>query len=99
MLYLGTTKPNGLVSPSEWQRFLKDSVTPRFPQGLSVWQAAGQWRNKAGVIVSESSRVLDLVHKDDEQIDKSVLEIIDSYKLQFQQESVLRIKNRVCVSF
>ena len=43
LLYFGTAKPNGVVSAQEWAQFLERTVTPRFPQGLSVWPASGQW--------------------------------------------------------
>jgi Protein of unknown function (DUF3574) len=30
-LYFGTDKPEGTVTAEDWQSFLNDSVTPRFP--------------------------------------------------------------------
>ena len=98
-LYFGTAKPNGVISPEEWVEFLKSSVTPRFPQGSSAWQATGQWRSAEGSIVRESSHVLTLVHPDDELSEKAVLEIVGTYKPKFQQESVLRVRSHACVSF
>jgi hypothetical protein len=50
-LYFGTAKPDGIVSPEEWAAFLSAVVTPRFPQGLTVWQASGQWRTGDRTIV------------------------------------------------
>jgi hypothetical protein len=35
----------GNVSDRNWDRFLADEVTPRFPDGLTVFDAKGQWRN------------------------------------------------------
>lgn len=98
-LYFGTGKPNGVVTPEEWTRFLETTVTPRFPQGLSVSQASGQWRSANGAVISESTHLLHLVHPDDAPSEKSVTEIVAAYKLQFQQEAVLRVKARTCVSF
>ena len=97
-LYFGTAKPNGVVLSEEWAEFLKGTVTPRFPQGLTAWQASGQWRSD-GSIVRESSHVLTLVHPDDELSEKAVLEIVGTYKSKFQQESVLRVRSPACVSF
>ena len=54
-IFLGTDTPSGPVSPQEWTSFLAESVTPRFPQGLTVWQASGQWRGNDGAIVREPS--------------------------------------------
>ncbi len=98
-LYFGTGKPNGAVTPGEWTTFLEMMVTPRFPQGLTVSKASGQWRGVDGSIVRESSHVLQLVHPDDASSEKSVAEIIAAYKTQFQQEAVLRVKANTCVSF
>ncbi|MBI3716516.1 MAG: DUF3574 domain-containing protein [Betaproteobacteria bacterium] len=98
-LYFGTGKPVGVVTPAEWAEFLKGVVTPRFPQGLTVLQASGQWRGADGVVVREGSQVLILVHPDDASNEKAVLEIVAAYKSQFQQEAVLRVKAHACASF
>src|SRR5688572_8842504 len=65
-LYFGTGIPGGgVVTSEDWSLFLTEVVTPRFPQGLTVSQAAGQWRGDDGAIVQENSYVLQLIHPDD----------------------------------
>jgi hypothetical protein len=98
-VYFGTARPGGTVSPEEWAEFLKSAVTPRFPQGLTVWQASGQWRGDDGKIVREASYVLNLLHPNDASSEKAVLEIVVEYRSKFQQDSVLRVKAPACVSF
>lgn len=98
-LYFGTAKPGGTVTTEEWAGFLGNTVTPRFPQGLTAWQASGQWRGADGAIVQEASHVLDLVHPDDAASEQRVLEIVAEYKSRFQQEAVLRVKTHACASF
>jgi hypothetical protein len=98
-LYFGTGKPNGVVTTEEWADFLRTEVTPRFPHGLTVHEASGQWRGADGVIVREATHVLQLVHPDDSSSDKRVAEVIASYKSKFQQEAVLRVRASACVSF
>lgn len=98
-LYFGTAKPSGVVTPAEWSDFLRSTVTPRFPQGLTVWQASGQWRGADGAIVREASHVLTLLHPNDASNEKAVLEIVEAYKSRFQQEAVLRVKAHACTSF
>ncbi|ROZ78419.1 DUF3574 domain-containing protein [Ramlibacter sp. WS9] len=98
-LYFGTAKPVGIVTPGEWADFLNKVVSPRFPQGLTVWEAAGQWRGGDGAIVREASRVLNLLHPDDAASEKAVVEIVVEYKARFQQEAVLRVKAPACISF
>ena len=63
-LYFGLQRPKGSVSELEWQMFLRDEVTLRFPDGLTVWEAEGQWKTSDGAIGHERSKVLLLVHAD-----------------------------------
>jgi len=98
-LYFGTATPDGVVSDEEWTAFLRDEITPRFPDGLTTWTANGQWRGKDGVIVSEGSHVLQLLHGADEPVDTEIIAIITAYKSRFRQESVLRVTAPACTSF
>ncbi|WP_137180427.1 DUF3574 domain-containing protein [Roseomonas sp. AR75] len=50
-----------IVSDNAWQGFLDDVVTPSFPDGLTVLDAAGQWRGRDGRIARERSKLLLLV--------------------------------------
>lgn len=98
-LYFGTAKTDGVVSPADWRTFLDTEVTPRFPQGLSVWQASGQWRSESGQIIREPSYVLNIVHAGGRDTEAAVVEIAGRYKIQFRQEAVLRTRGNTCVSF
>lgn len=98
LLYFGTETPAGYVTTEAWTQFLSETVTPRFPEGLSTWQASGQWRSVSGKIIREPSYVLSLVHPDDAAPSKAVQEIITSYKTRFKQEAVLRVKSHTCMS-
>ena len=95
-LYFGLARPKGAVSELEWQIFLRDEVTKRFPDGFTVWEAEGQWRTPGGSIDHERSKVLLVVHPDSTQARQSVTEVIASYRRMFEQESVLWESARVC---
>lgn len=97
-LYFGTAKPGGTVSAAEWSLFLAGSVTPRFPAGLTVWPAAGQWQAADGSITREDSFVLNLVHPATEAAEQSIGALIGEYKARFRQEAVLRVRTQACVS-
>jgi len=99
LLYFGTAKPDGAVSAAEWSDFLRDVVTPRFPAGLTAWQASGQWRSARGSIDREASHVLSLVHPDDAASEEAVRAIVAAYKSRFRQEAVLRVTTRGCASY
>ena len=96
-LYFGTEKPSGHVTPEEWAQFLSETVTPRFPQGLTVWQASGQWLSASSEIIQEPAYVLNLIHSPDVSYESAVHEIVAVYKARFQQEAVLQIKSHVCM--
>lgn len=99
-LYFGRSIPGGgTVSDEDWRKYLAESVTPRFPDGLSVWRAEGQWRGNDSIIVREESFILDLLHADDPKSEQSVQEIIREYKVRFKQEAVLRVRDSVDVQF
>jgi hypothetical protein len=97
-LYFGLARPTGSVSELEWQMFLRDEVTARFPEGLTVWEASGQWRRSDGQIEHEGSKVLLLVHPDTAAARSSVQAVIARYRQKFDQESVLWETAQVCVA-
>jgi hypothetical protein len=95
-LYFGLARPKGSVSELEWQIFLRDEVTRRFPDGLTVWEAEGQWRTPTGSIDQEQSKVLLLVHPDTAPARQSILAVVEAYRKTFEQQSVLWESARVC---
>ena len=97
-LYFGLARPKGAVTELEWQLFLRDEVTSRFPDGLTVWEAEGQWRTPAGSVAQEQSKVLLLVHPDTAAARQSVLAVIEAYRKRFEQQSVLWENARVCIA-
>jgi hypothetical protein len=97
-LYFGTARPKGTVSELEWQIFLRDEVTTRFPDGLTVWDAQGQWRAAGGTVDQERSKVLLLVHGDSAAARANILAVITKYRQAFDQQSVLWETARVCVA-
>ena len=97
-LYFGLARPKGSVSELEWQLFLRDEVTRRFPEGLTVWGAEGQWLSAGGSIDHEQSKVLLLVHPDTAAARQSVNAVIEAYRKKFEQESVLWESARVCAA-
>ena len=98
-LYFGGEYADGVVTRAQWKEFVDSVVTPRFPEGLTVIEAAGQYRTAAGVIQHEPSWVLQLVHADDAGTEAAIREIRRAYQTQFKQEAVLRMRSKACVSF
>jgi hypothetical protein len=97
-LYFGGARPKGSVTELEWQIFLRDEVTTRFPNGMTVWDADGQWRGPEGKLGHERTKVLLLVHPDTEAARHAVRAVIDRYRKSFEQESVLWETSHVCAA-
>ncbi len=89
----------GEVSDEEWRAFIEMEVTPRFPDGLTVLTAYGQWRGRSGEIAREPSRVLVIWHRRGAGGEVDIEAIRQAYKAQFSQESVMRVDGLSCVSF
>jgi hypothetical protein len=100
-LYFGSQKPDGeTVTEAEFEQFVDDIITPRFPAGLTLLTGYGQFRNANNVIVEEQSFVLILLYPlDDKAANGAIEEIRETYKESFAQESVLRGDSLQRVSF
>ncbi|QRM34737.1 DUF3574 domain-containing protein [Microvirga sp. VF16] len=99
-LYFGRNRPSGeAVREAEWRRFLNEIITPRFPDGLTVVRATGQWRNANGHIEREASEVVTVLHSGDPTARSKISEIIAEYRQRFDQEAVLRERTVTCARF
>src|SRR6185436_20732663 len=62
-LYFGRSiGDTAVVSDSAWARFVRETITPSFPEGATVWDANGLWRAPDGTQVRERSFVVELLH-------------------------------------
>lgn len=99
-LYFGRAIPTGgQVSDAQWTAFLDATVTPAFPQGLTVIDAVGQWRGASGGVVREPSKLVVLLHPHSAKDDAAIAGIIDTYRKNFGQEAVLQERQNACVRF
>jgi hypothetical protein len=88
------------VSEAAWQRFVAREITPRFPDGLTVTNALGQWRDPdGGRIVREPSKRVEIVLPGNSDDGARLAAIVSAYKRQFRQRSVALIVQSACVSF
>jgi hypothetical protein len=98
-IYLGMSRPDGSgVSDSDWKDFLDTSVTPRFPDGLTVMQAQGRYRMNDQSLIVEPTGVLVILHRGD-GADEKINAICQDYARRFGQESVLRTDTPAKTSF
>ena len=98
-LYFGRDKPSGgEVTDAEWGAFVTEVVTSRFPDGFSVFDSSGQYREPNGRIVRERSKRLVVIVFDAPTHKTKVIEIVETYKQRFAQYSVFRVEQPVCAA-
>jgi hypothetical protein len=100
LLYFGRNRPTGgEVADADWEAFLAEVVTPRFPDGLTIVEAHGQWRARSGVVERERTELVTLLHPADPASQRAIVEIATEYKRRFGQEAVLRERLAACTRF
>ena len=99
-LYFGRNiGDTAVVSDSAWSGFVRSVLTPAFPEGATVWDAAGQWRAPNGDLVRERSFVVELVHLVTPDVEARVQRVMADYKTRFAQQSVLRLVTNAWAGF
>lgn len=85
-MYFGANIPDPVsfhvVTDTEFQRFIEDSITPRFP-GFTIGDMTGYWKGKP-----ERVRVVTILGEDDSSFRTNVRIIAEHYKQDFGQEAV-----------
>jgi len=98
-LYFGTSRAHGPdLTAQDWSDFVAAEIAPRFPQGFTVLEAQGQWRNDDGSVAQERTHVLQLVHPAETAGAAALRDIATRYRLRFGQEAVLRVGVPACTT-
>jgi len=88
------------VTEAKWSRFVDREITPHFPDGLSVVDAHGQWRDATrNRIVREPSKLVTIVLQGKGGENEKLQQIIEAYKRQFSEKSVGLVVRPACVAF
>ena len=92
------------MSEGTWSDFVASEITPRFPDGLTVLDALGQWRDSdANTIVREPSKLDTIVltgkPSDGGSENERLAQIIEACKRLFRQQSVGLVVRPACVAF
>jgi hypothetical protein len=89
-----------VVTEAKWSRFVDREITPKFPDGITVVDARGQWRDFVrNTIVREPSKLVTIVLPGKGGDHERLQAIIDAYKRQFREQSVALIVRSACVAF
>ncbi len=90
-LYFGLSRTDGgRVEEAQWKDFLARDVTPKFPDGFTVIDGYGQWRDAKAVIISEPTKVLIIVHPMTDENTQVIADIRKAYVKRFHQEAVFQ---------
>ncbi|WP_367084756.1 DUF3574 domain-containing protein [Pseudomonas sp. HOU2] len=90
----------GAVSPTRWREFLDKEVTSRFPDGFTVFDAYGQWRDHGAKEPERlSTKVIVILHENNPQNATNIEAIRLAYKRITGDLSVLRLSQPADVSF
>ena len=107
-LYFGVGGENGdssrrqtdTISEAQWRAFLDKEVTPRFPDGLTVFDAYGQWLFRGAPQPERlRTKVLVVLHEDTPQCRNDIEAIRLAWKQATHHQSVLWSRQAVDVSF
>ena len=88
------------VSDEAWSKFLEDTITIEFPDGLTVLDAYGQYTDTATKrLIKEETKLLIILVPPDADSTPGIDRIIEEYKSRFAQQGVLREIKATCASF
>jgi len=89
-----------VISDAQWRAFLDKEVTPRFPDGLTVFDAYGQWLFRGAAEPNRlRTKVLVILHEDSPQRRNDIEAIRLAWKQATRHQSVLWSRQPVEVSF
>ena len=88
------------LSEAEWAEFAAQTIAPNFPDGFTVVNGAGQWRNpRTGQVVREPTKIVLAAAKPAPDLARRLAAVIDAYKARFHQQSVGVITRNACAAF
>ena len=100
LFYGRAMKGGAQIDAAQWADYLAREVTPRFPAGLTVLEASGQWQQRAtGKVIREKSTVVEIVTSPSAETWAKVAAVREAYKKRFAQESVGLVTNLSCAAW
>jgi hypothetical protein len=89
------------VTEASWDKFVDEQITPKFPHGLTIINAEGQWLSKKchNAILHEASKQVRITVPGKDAVNDKIDAIVTEYRKRFEQESVMVMTRPLCVSF
>jgi len=100
-LFFGRNIPGRApVSEAEWADFVARVITPNFPDGFTVFDGAGQWRDpQGGAVVREPPKILLAAAYPRPDLKDRIAATIEAYRARFPQKSVGVLTRWECGAF
>ena len=100
-LFFGRNIPGRApVTEAEWADFVGRVITPNFPDGFTVFDGAGQWRDpQGGAVVREPPKILLAAAYPRPDLKDRIAATIEAYRARFPQKSVGVLTRWECGAF
>lgn len=99
-LYFGRSIPGGgQVGAEDWRRFEEGTLAAAFPDGFTVTEARGRWRDPVANVVVDEPSVVVTVALPPAGDPSTVKRVAADYRERFRQQSVGVIALSACVAF
>lgn len=88
------------VTEAEWSEFVSQTLARQFPDGFTVLDGAGNWRDgKTGKVISEPSKIVLIAAGSAPDMDRRLDAVIAAYRGRFQQQAVGMLRSTACGAF
>jgi hypothetical protein len=88
-LYFGQSMNGKAIAASAWRDFVARSVTAKFPDGFTIYDAQGQWRDpRTRLVQREATKVIEIAAPQTPELQTRIAEIRKDYVARFHQQSV-----------
>jgi Protein of unknown function (DUF3574) len=100
LLFGRAIKGRAPLTDGEWAQFAAQTITPNFPDGFTVFDGAGQWRNPRNEQIGhEATKILLIAAKTAPDLARRLSVVVEAYELRFRQQSVGIITEEACAAF
>jgi Protein of unknown function (DUF3574) len=88
------------LTDAEWEAFVARAIIPNFPDGFTVFDGEGRWRNpRTGRTGGGRTKILLVAVKRTGDLARRLTAVIDAYKIEFHQQAVGLITRDSCATF
>ncbi len=88
------------LTDMEWSDFTARVIATEFPDGFTVIDGDGQWRDPgSNAIVREATKILLVAAPPSDALGGRLAAIIDAYRRRFDQQSVGLVTSNICAVF